>query len=526
MKALDRNLIKSDIYLYTRWRFFMSFGFHFEKNWHFKVLCRKVQEVVLWEQRKDLVINIPPGAGKSEIITIGTVAYGMGLDPSNKFIVTSYGVEVSEVFTSQAKDILNEPWHKELFPIVMDRGTSSKKHFKTSKKGEALAAGTGGKVTGFRFGTAKGYFSGIGITDDPLKASDSSSDSALKTAETFQNQSLANRKMTKAAIKIVVMQRLHENDVAGHCLRSNWDHLCLPVLLTKEQLKEHCDAVGEDYTKTESYIYGDHEANEYSLWHWKWSLDEIREMRGDFNDVPDRGGLFVGGFVFSGQYMQKPAPDGGGVLKDAWFKEYTSLPEVQFKIFTVDSAWDEKTKDDYSVIQCWAKCRNGIYLIDQVRGKYQFHELKKRCAEFYKAHRPRYVYIENKQSGIGLIQELRRENMMPIKKLQALKDKYSRAPDASPSVECGLVYLPHPSIAPWITDLRDEVKAFPVGSNDDQVDCLVYAVVTLCVNQIFEAPDSEELLSVPTRKDLEDDGWGYNIQKAIHYDDNNPWICN
>ena len=121
MDALDRNLIKSDKYLYTRWRFKMSFGFNFEKNWHFKVLCRKLQEVILWEQRKDLVINIPPGAGKSEIITIGTVAYGMGLDPSNKFIVTSYGLETAEVFTAQAKDILNEPWHQELFPVVMDR---------------------------------------------------------------------------------------------------------------------------------------------------------------------------------------------------------------------------------------------------------------------------------------------------------------------------------------------------------------------------------------------------------------------
>ncbi len=84
MDVLDKMLIKSDYYLYTRWRFFKSFGFEFNHNWHFRVLCKKLEEVILWEQKKDLVINIPPGSGKSEIVTIGMVAYGMGLDPSNK----------------------------------------------------------------------------------------------------------------------------------------------------------------------------------------------------------------------------------------------------------------------------------------------------------------------------------------------------------------------------------------------------------------------------------------------------------
>ena len=519
MDALDKFLIKSDYYLYTRWRFMKAFSFKFKHNWHFRVLCNKLEEVILWEQKKDLVINVPPGSGKSEIVTIGMMSYGIGLDPSNKFICSSYGLETAEVFTSQAKDILSEDWHKELFPLTMDKSTNSKKHFKTTMKGEALAAGTSGKITGFRFGTAKGYYSGIGITDDPLKASDSSSDAKLKDAELFQNQSLANRKMTDDAIKIVVMQRLHEMDVAGCSLEAGWSHLCLPALLTLEQLKEFCESVGEDYTRTDSYKYGDHKADEYSLWHWKWSLESLREMRGDYTD---QGRAGVGGFVFSGQYMQTPAPDGGGILKDDWFQEYTALPDVQQKIFTIDSAWDEKTQSDPSVVQCWAKCANGIYLVDQIRGKWQFHELKKRIATFYQKHRPTYVYIENKQSGIGLIQELKREYMMPIKKLQALKDKYSRAQDASPSVECGLVYLPHPSIAPWVKDMRDEIKSFPVGKHDDQVDCLVYAVIALCINQIFIQMDSNELNHV-TRDQLEESNeWGGPLLSNGAED--NPWM--
>ena len=516
MNDMDRFLIRSDYYLYTRWRFKKSFGFDFIHNWHFRVLCTKLEEIITFEQKKDLVINIPPGSGKSEIVTIGMVAYGTGLDPSNKFIVTSYGLETAEVFTAQAKDILNEPWHQELFPCEMDRGTSAKKHFKTKLKGESIAAGTGGKVTGFRFGTAKGKYSGIGITDDPLKASDSSSDAKLKEAELFQTQSLANRKMTDSAIKVVVMQRLHEVDVAGCCLKSGWDHLCLPAMLTLEQLKGFCDEVGEDYRTTDSYKYGDVERDEFSLWHWKWSLESLREMRGDYNETGKKG---IGSFVYSGQYMQVPSPDGGGILKDAWIDTYTVLPPVEFKVFTCDTAWDEKTSSDYSVIQCWAKCAGGIYLVDQIRGKWQFHELKKRIVAFYGKHRPRYVYVENKQSGIGIIQELKREHMMPIKKMQALKDKYSRAQDASPSVECGLVYFPHESIAPWVKDLRDEIKSFPVGKHDDQVDTLVYAVLVLCVNTVFSPPTE---IDVPSKQELEKqiDEWFGAATISI----GNPWM--
>lgn len=520
MNILDKFLIRSDYYLYTRFRFMKAFNFNFKRNWHFLVLCKKIEEILLHEQKKNIIINIPPGYAKSELISIGLTAYGMGLDSSNKFIVTSYGIEVAETFTAQVKDILNEEWHQELFPVQMDRSTGAKKFFKTKAGGTVLAAGTGGRVTGYRAGTAKGGFSGIICTDDPLRAGDSQSDAKLKEASNFQDETLESRKMTQDVIKLVVMQRLSEVDVSGRMLEKGWDHLKLQAILTEEELKHNCDYVGIDYKKTESYKYGDKKADEFPLWSWKQSLEVLRRDRGDYTDQGQPG---IGSFVFSGQYMQTPAPDGGGILRDDWFQEYTALPDVQQMIFTIDSAWDEKTQSDPSVVQCWAKCSNGIYLVDQIRGKWQFHELKKRIATFYKKHRPTYVYIENKQSGIGLIQELKREYMMPIKKLQALKDKYSRAQDASPSVECGLVYLPHPSIAPWVKELRDEVKSFPVGKHDDQVDCLVYAVIALCINQLFEAPNKQ--LNVPTVGELEAQGWAFgNANNPIGVDNNNPWM--
>ena len=514
MDALDKTLIKSNYYLYTRWRFFQAFGFKFMKNWHFKVICKKLEEIILFQQQKNIVINIPPGSGKSEIISIGLPAYGMGLDPSNKFIVTSYGIEVAENFTAQTKDILNEPWHQEIFPLEMDRSAGAKKFFKTKRKGEVLASGTGGRVTGYRAGTAKGNFSGIIITDDPLKAGDSQSKAKLKEAEEFQDETLESRKMTQDVIKLVVMQRLSEIDVSGKMLERGWDHLNMPAILNEEQLKTFCEYVGENYKKTDSYKYGDKKADEFSLWHWKWSLEDLRRDRGDYIDQKIPG---IGSFVFSGQYMQQPSPDGGGVIKDTWFREYETLPPVQFKIITADTAWDENTKADYSVLQCWGKCEGGIYLIDQIRGKWAFHDLKKRSVAFYQKHMPRFFYVENKQSGIALYQELKREYMIPVKKLQAAKDKITRANDASPWVEAGMVYLPSKHICPWVEDLREEVKSFPVGKNDDQVDTMVYAINALCTQIQFVAPD--EMITVPSRKELESSRAHLSIR-----DESNPWM--
>jgi predicted phage terminase large subunit-like protein len=496
LTPVEKLFVKSDNYLYTRWRFFMMYGFNFERNWHFEIICRKLEDIFCGIQKKNIVINIPPGYGKSEIISIGMTAFGMGHDPSSKFIVTSYVVEVAETFTSQSKDILEEPWHLDVFPCAMDKSTSAKKFFKTKKKGEVLAAAVNSKVTGHRAGTGKPGFTGMIISDDPLKASDSNSEPKLAEATRFQDETLESRKFNDSVVKLIVMQRLSQKDPSGTMLSKGWDHLCLPAILNKEQLKHFCDEIGVHYKETDSYKQGDVEADEFPLWPWKLNLEKHRSDRGDYIE---KGVAGIGSFVFSGQYMQKPSPDGGGIIKLDWIRHYSVLPDnIQYKIITADTAWDEKTRNDYNVLQCWGYTSTGIYLIDQIRKKCQFPELKRIARTFYQKHRPRYFCVENKQSGIALFQELRAE-MMPVKKLKAQTCKIARAHDAAPWIELGFVYIPEKNMYPWVQVLLDEIETFPVGNHDDQVDTLVYAVKKLCTENTFETPTG---LVAPTKKEL------------------------
>jgi predicted phage terminase large subunit-like protein len=144
-----------------------------------------------------------------------------------------------------------------------------------------------------------------------------------------------------------------------------------------------------------------------------------------------------------------------------------------------------------------------------------FPELKRVAVAFYKQHNPQKFYVENKQSGIALFQELRSEHMIPMFKLQAQKDKVTRANEASPWIESGFVYLPDEVLTPWVQELLDEVEDFPVGKHDDQVDTLVYAVRALLTDDQSLVPCD---LSVPTRKELE------ATEDYAPVDLDNPWM--
>jgi len=515
---VEKMFVRSDNYLYTRYRMYMTMNYKFQRSWHFQVICNKLEDIMCGFQKNNIVINIPPGYGKSEIISIGMTAFGMGHEPRSKFIVCSYGVEVSEVFTSQVKDLLEEPWHKDIFPCEMDRSTSAKKYFKTTAKGEVLAASPTSKVTGHRAGTALPGFSGMIITDDTNKASDSRSEAKLSEAVRFQSETLESRKFNDTVLKLIVMQRLSEKDPSGVMLEAGWDHLCIPAVVNLEQLSVFCEGLGIDPKTTNSYKEGDVEEDEFPLWPWKLSLAKHREDKKNMD-----------GLTYSGQYMQNPTPDGGNIIKTHQFQRYAVIPDnIQFKIVTMDTAWDEGTRNDWSVLQCWGYTGTGIYLLDQWREKVDFDKLQKTAHMFFLKHRPRTMIIENKQSGIGVIQYLKKK-MVPVTAVTPSKDKVTRALDAQPSIAAGYVWIPMENSNTWIKEFTDETETFPVGKHDDQVDCLVMAVIELCLGKQFDITGIE--INCPTRKELLAIVGGSDVVDVFDLvtnnttkTENNPWL--
>ncbi len=181
----------------------------------------------------------------------------------------------------------------------------------------------------------------------------------------------------------------------------------------------------------------------------------------------------------------------GNIFKQSDFILFTRTPsDIYYKIITVDTAQKTKESNDYSVFQCWAKAKNGIYLINQVRGRYEYPDLKLLFKSFVAKHYDvREIYIEDSVSGTALIQEVTRELKKPINSIIRSKDKYTRAYDCQGYVKSGYVYLD--CMSDYYSDFIGEVTCFNAEGthkHDDQVDCMMDAITKL----LIEPPPQEE----------------------------------
>jgi len=206
----------------------------------------------------------------------------------------------------------------------------------------------------------------------------------------------------------------------------------------------------------------------------------------------------LGSYGTAGQLQQRPAPRGGGILKEAWFRYYTVLPTLEFRAIHADTAQKTGEENDYTVFQCWGRSTTGqAVLVDQIRGKWEAPELVVQARAFWHKHKAaplgplRAMMVEDKVSGTGLIQTLRREGIS-ILPVQRDKDKLSRGHDAAPFIESGNVLLPMD--APWLSDFLGEAAAFPGGAHDDQLDPMFDAIATV---QGMPAPEPPPVTPIP-----------------------------
>ncbi len=224
------------------------------------------------------------------------------------------------------------------------------------------------------------------------------------------------------------------------------------------------------------------------------SFQFIPAMLADNKILMESSGLeYMSNIKLSGAIEAKRLLDGnwkikkeGKIFKQCEFMLYTRIPiDLDCKIMVCDTAQKTKEENDYSVLQVWGRKINKIYLIDQLRGKYSYPDLKIMFASFVNKHQTglNQIYIEDKVSGTALIQELQRTCPVPILDIQRNKDKYSRAYDIQGFVAAGHVHL-NP-MASYYTEFISEVISFTADDThdfDDQCDCLFDAVDKLLIN--------------------------------------------
>ena len=436
-KAVQQMLCEQELLHFTQFMFQERRGYKWVLNFHQAIICNALMRVFNGEINR-LIINIPPRYSKTEIAVVAFIAWCMGKIPDCEFIHASYSKTLAENNLSNTRDLITSEGYQAMFPNTrLDPSSAAKGHWKTTRGGVAYASGNAGTITGFGAGKlGKEGFGGAIIIDDPIKADEAGSKLQRDNVIEFFQNTIESRTNNPHVPIIVIMQRLHEADLSGWLIGGGngeeWEQICLPVI---------------------------NEAGE-PLWPWKHSKEKLAIM-----EAKNR-------YVFAGQYMQRPAPLGGGIYKDGWWRYYNpeAMPRIKRIIQTWDTAFKAKETSDYSVCFTIAETDLGFYVIDRYKDKIEFPQLKRIAKSLGALHKPNAVLVEDKASGQSLIQELKADTLLPIIAVGKDIDKVSCANAITPLIESGRVFLPEG--APWIADFLLTMGQFPNGAHDDDSDAL------------------------------------------------------
>ena len=450
---LAAAIIGTDLYSFIRASFpIVSGGGEFLPNWHVEAMAYALTEVLGGRMRR-LIITVPPRSLKSICASVALPAFALGHDPRRRIICVSYSEQLARKHANDCRALMRSDLYRAVFPATrISPAKDTETEVMTTARGSRLATSVGGTLTG-RGGN-------LLIIDDPLKPQDAHSESARDSLKQWYANTLLSRLDNKVDGSIViVMQRLHPDDLVGHLLeQSGWIHLNLPAIAEEHTMVPL--GPGRHYLRRIGDLL--HPQRESQK-----ALDELKAS--------------MGSMEFSAQYQQSPVPLGGNLIKWSWFKSYRDAPAAQHGdklIISWDTALSSSQLADYSACVVLLVRGESIFVLDVMRARLEYPDLKKIILQHYNRWRLSAcsscgLLIEKKGSGLSLIQDLRRDNIHVIG-INPDGDKIMRMAAQSASIEAGAVHLPiH---APWLDEFKKEILAFPASRHDDQVDALSQAL--------------------------------------------------
>lgn len=421
-------------------------------GWALDAICLHL-EAVTDGRIKRLLMNVPPGSMKSLLTGVIWPAWEWGPRnmPEMRYVGTAHEEGLAIRDSRRCRDLIKSEWFQELWPLPLATDLDGKREFGNIKKGVRQARS---------FTSMTGVRGDRVILDDPISADNANSAAKLEAARIAFTETLPTRVNSDQSAIVVIMQRLSEKDVSGVILDMGlpYVHLCIPMRFEPER---RCTTeIGWSDPRT---LPGE------LMFPERFGEAQVKELE-----------TTLGPYGTAGQLQQRPAPRGGGIINTEWFRYWTGSPSLEFRFITVDTAQKTGTMNDYSVMQCWARSRSGTAILqDQVRGKWEAPELIIQARAFWLKHLTKHptalrgMFVEDKVSGTGLIQTLRREGI-PVAPIQRNNDKISRAYDAAPFIASGNVELPQD--AEWLSDFLGECAVFPAGAHDDQLDPMFDAI--------------------------------------------------
>ncbi len=456
--------IKTSLLNYVKWSFFKKNKKPFIVNWHHIVICDALEDVY-WGRRKNIIFNLPPRYSKTEVIVKGFIEWCLLQDARSKFLHLTYSEDLALDNSTEIREDIKSEWYQSHCPIKFKKDSDSKKKWYTKEGGGVYATGTCGSITGFGAGEFDDeeqfedkesaliddwitktqekaqdiQFGGAIIIDDPIKPDDAHSETQRNKANARLNSTiLSRRNSTNDTPIIIVMQRLHEDDMAGFCINGGtsekFDVISLPAINEK----------GE------------------ALWSLKHTVEQLEALKK------------ADAFMYASQYMQNPKPMNGGLFPmEAWGRLQTLPKDIDFTFQVWDCAQKPGVSNDYSVCATWKINSRGYYIVDVWRDKVTAPVLQMMAETLFAKHRPDAVIIEDKSAGSSLIQYLQASTAIPVIPWEPEGEKIQRIIRAVPMVVAGNVYLV--GDGEWIPDFIDEHQRVPHSKYDDQADTTAMA---------------------------------------------------
>jgi len=430
---------------------------------HHRKLAQIFEDIAAGKKKR-VIVNIAPRHGKSELISYLAPAWFLGKYPHKKVIMASHTADLAVNFGRRVRNLVGSDAYKDIFPQVeLQADSKSASRWGTNFNGEYFAIGVGGALAG------RG--ADLFIIDDPHSEQDAKlgrSDVFLPAWEWFQSGPL-QRLMPGGAI-IVVMTRWSKLDLTGQIVNQmvkndevdNWEVVEFPAIIE------------------------DKHGNMKPLWSEFWSLEELLSKKAAL-DVR----------YWNSQYLQNPVSEEGALIKREWWKMWDKEdpPQCEFTIMSLDAAQEANTRADFNALTIWGVFFNeetnnyNIILLNSIKQRLEFPELKELCIQEYKEWEPDAFLVEKKSNGAALYQEFRRMGI-PVGEFTPGKgqDKISRVNAVSDLFRSGIVWAPDRR---WAHEVIEECNDFPSGANDDLVDSTTLALMRFRQGGFIRLPSDE-----------------------------------
>jgi len=408
---------------------------------HHRHIAEKFNKLATGELKR-LIVNMPPRHTKSEFASYLLPSWMVGRNPKLKIIQATHTGELAIRFGRKAKNLIDSEEYAKIFQTRLQEDSKAAGRWETAQGGEYFAAGVGGAITG------RG--ADLLIIDDPHSEQDAMSEQALENAYEWYTSGPRQRLQPGASI-VLVMTRWSTKDLTG-------------ILLNNQK-----EVKGDQWEVVEFPAILDHGT---PVWPEYWKLDELEKVKAT---LPVQ--------KWNAQWMQAPTSEEGAIIKREWWRPWKSkyIPPLQHVIQSYDTAFLKSETADYSAITTWGVFFPSedqgaqLMLLDAVKGRYEFPELRRKALEQYKYWEPETVLVEAKASGLPLTYELRKMDI-PVVNFTPSKgnDKHARVNSVAPLFESGMIWAPEQKFA---EEVIEECAAFPHGDHDDLVDSMTQAVM-------------------------------------------------